>query len=58
MEVQVRMAGGSNRDSARLILAEVEQEHGLQAVDRLTRETCLESVFGFKPGVSFRMKSG
>ncbi len=57
MEVQVRMAGGYNRNSARLILAEVEREHGSTAVDRLIREFDLETIFGFRPGSSFRTKS-
>jgi hypothetical protein len=50
--VQVHMAGGYNRNAARLILAEVEKEHGLAAVDRLIREFDLERVFGFAPGRS------
>ncbi len=54
MEVQVRMAGGYNRNSARLILAEVEKVHGPGAVDGLIKEFDLETVFGFKPGTSFR----
>ena len=57
MEVQVRMAGGYNRNSARLILAEVEKEHGSPAVDQLIREFDLETIFGFRPGSSFRTKS-
>ncbi len=57
MDVQVRMAGGYNRNSARLILAEVEKEHGPGAVDQLIREFDLEAVFGFKAGSSFRSKS-
>ena len=56
LDVQVRMAGGYNRNSARLILAEVEKEHGPQAVNRLIREFDLETVFGFKPGSSFQVK--
>ncbi len=54
MDVQVRMAGGYNRNSARLILAEVEKDHGPQAVDQLIREFDLETVFGFRTGSSFR----
>jgi len=56
IDVQVRMAGGYNRNSAKLILAEVEKEHGAQAVDQLIREFDLESVFGFRPGSSFGFK--
>ena len=50
LSVQVNLAGGYNRNSARLILAEVQHEHGQAAVDMLIREFDLEAVFGFKPG--------
>jgi hypothetical protein len=53
LSVQVSLAGGYNRNSARLILAEVEREHGQAAVDMLIRELNLEQVFGFQPGASF-----
>jgi hypothetical protein len=53
LAVQVQMAGGYNRNSAKLILAEVEREHGQAAVDRLILEMDLEKVFGFKPGTCF-----
>jgi hypothetical protein len=53
LHVQVKLAGGYNRNSAKLILAEVEREHGQAAVDMLIREMDLESVFGFKPGTRF-----
>lgn len=54
--VQVNMAGGYNRNAAKLVLAEVEREHGQEAVDRLIRELDLERVFGFKPGRSLALK--
>lgn len=54
--VQVKMAGGYNRNAAKLILAEVEQEHGQEAVDRLIREFDLETVFGFAVGRSLVLK--
>ena len=57
IEVQVKMAGGYNRNSAKLILAEVEREHGQHAVDQLIREFDLERVFGFKPGASLIPKA-
>jgi len=53
LSVQVNLAGGYNRNSAKLILAEVQREHGQEAVDRLIRELDLERVFGFVPGSSF-----
>lgn len=55
--VQVQLAGGYNRNAARLILAEAEKEHGQMGVDRLIREFELVQVFGFKPGVSLVPKA-
>jgi len=52
LQVQITMASGYNRNAARLILAEVQREHGQAAVDRLIREMDLETHFGFKPGQS------
>ncbi|HFD80548.1 MAG TPA: hypothetical protein ENK05_09195 [Gammaproteobacteria bacterium] len=52
--VQASMGSGYNRNSARLILAEVQREHGQQAVDRLIHEFDLENLFGFKPGAAFK----
>ena len=54
LAVQVDMGGGYNRNAARLILAEVQDEHGQAAVDNLIREFDLESLFGLKPGTAFR----
>lgn len=53
IKVQAHMGGGYNRNSARLILAEVKREHGQSAADRLIREFNPEVLFGFKPGDSF-----
>ncbi len=53
LAVQARMGGGYNRNGARLILAEVQQTQGQQAVDGLIREFNLETLFGFKPGTEF-----
>lgn len=57
IEVQARLAGGYNRNAARLILAEIERDHGQPAVDRLIREFDLENLFGFRPGRSLILKS-
>lgn len=51
--VQANMGGGYNRNGARLILAEVQREHGQSAVDQLIHEFDLEQIFGFKPGTEF-----
>lgn len=53
LSVQADMGGGYNRNGARLILAEVQREHGQAAVDGFIRELDLEQVFGFKPGTQF-----
>ena len=52
ISVQANMGGGYNRNGARLILAEVQREHGQAAADQLIREFDLEKLFGFKPGVT------
>jgi hypothetical protein len=54
LAVQAEMGGGYNRNGARLILAEVQLEHGQQAVDDLIREFSLDAVFGFAPGTEFK----
>ena len=48
--VQVSMGGGYNRNGAKLILAEMQKEHGQAAVDQLIRELALTEKFGFQPG--------
>jgi len=53
LAVQVSMGSGYNRNGARLILAEINREHGQGAVDQLIRELDLEQAFGFKPGTKF-----
>ena len=50
LQVQISLGSGYNRNSAKLILAEVQREHGQAAVDRLSRDMNLEAEFGFKPG--------
>jgi hypothetical protein len=54
LAVQADMGGGYNRNGARLILAEIQDEHGQAAVDALIREFDLETLFGFKPGTEFK----
>lgn len=49
LAAQAGFGGGYNRHGARLILAEVQREHGQAAVDALIRELQLEAVFGFTP---------
>ena len=53
LSVQANMGGGYNRNGARLILAEVQREHGQSAVDGFIQEFGLEALFGFRPGAEF-----
>jgi hypothetical protein len=53
LAVQADLGGGYNRNSAKLILAEVAREHGQAAADRLIDELGLEPIFGFKPDTDF-----
>lgn len=50
LQIQTSLGSGYNRNSAKLILAEVQRVHGQAAVDSLIRELNLEAEFGFKPG--------
>ncbi|MCX7150702.1 MAG: hypothetical protein NTY05_15100 [Rhodocyclales bacterium] len=49
---QADFGGGYNRNSARLILAEVTREHGQAAADELIRELRLDEIFGLTTGKS------
>ena len=49
LAVQAGFGGGYNRNSARLILDEVEREHGKAAAGLLIRELGLDRIFGFQP---------
>ncbi len=53
IEVQLQFRSGYNRNSVRMILAEVQKIHGQEAVDRLIRELDLENRFDLKPGTDF-----
>jgi hypothetical protein len=53
LAVQADFGGFYNANSAKLILSEVQKEHGQSAVDRLIYELNLTEIFGFKPGTKF-----
>ena len=55
LSVQVSFGSGYNRNAAKIILIEVQREHGQDAVDRLIRDLDLEAQFGFKPGETIRV---
>lgn len=50
---QVQLGGGYNRNAVRLILGEIQREHGQAAVDGLIQELGLEAAFGLRPGTDF-----
>ncbi len=50
---QISFGSGYNRHAVRLLLGEVQREHGLQAGDQLIRELGLEETFGLKSGTDF-----
>ncbi len=49
LRVQADFGGPYNRNSARLVLSEVQREYGRDSVDQLIRELDLEPLFGFEP---------
>lgn len=53
ISVQLAFGGGYNRNSVRLILAEVQREHGQGAVDGLIAEMNLDTAFGLESGTDF-----
>lgn len=53
LSIQVGFGGGYNSNSAKLILSEVQKEHGQAGVDQLIRMLSLDEVFGFVPGTRF-----
>jgi hypothetical protein len=55
LKTQLAFGSGYNRNAAKLILAEVQREHGQGAEDQLIRELNLESSFRFKPGEAIRV---
>ena len=53
LATQAGFGGGYNRNGARLILAEIQREHGQAGVDNLIRDLALDRVFGFSVGSRF-----
>jgi hypothetical protein len=50
---QLDFAGGYNRNAVRIILREIQLNHGQSAVDDLITELNLEEAFGLRPGTDF-----
>ena len=53
LKVQADFGSFYNGNSAKLILSEVQREHGQAGVDECIREIRLDEVFGFEPGTRF-----
>jgi len=53
LKVQADFGGFYNANSAKLILSEVQREHGQIAVDGLIRDLGLDVIFGFETGTRF-----
>ncbi len=53
LAVQADFGGFYNGNSAKLILSEVQREHGQTAVDQFIQELNLSEIFGFEPGMRF-----
>ena len=54
LAVRALMGGGYNRNGGKLILAEVQREHGQDTVDSLISTPELDRIFGFKLGTEFK----
>ncbi len=54
LATQVKFGGYYNRNSARMILADVQREHGIQAADDLIAEFGLKELFDIEPGVKIK----
>lgn len=53
IQVQLQFSSGYNRNAVRMILGEVQRNHGQRAVDNLIRELGLFQHFGLKAGTDF-----
>ncbi|VAW68573.1 hypothetical protein MNBD_GAMMA09-3204 [hydrothermal vent metagenome] len=49
----VAIAGGYNQTSTKIILGELQNDAGQQAVDRIICEFGLQELWGFVPGTRF-----
>ena len=53
LAVQASFGSFYNGNSAKLILSEVQREHGQAAVDQMITELKLTEIFGFQLGTRF-----
>ena len=52
---QKGFGGGYNRNGAKLILIEIQRDHGMGAYDQMVKELEIETHFGFKPGEQLKI---
>jgi hypothetical protein len=50
---QISFGSGYNRHAVRLLLGEIQREHGFRVSDQLIKELDLETLFGLTPGSDF-----
>ena len=50
LQVPIDVGSGCNWNTAKLILAEVQKEHGMAVFDPLVKEKDMEKPFGIAPG--------
>jgi len=55
ISTQVNLGGGYNRNSVRIILAEIDKQHGQAVVDLLIQEFSLAQTFGLQVGEKIRL---
>lgn len=53
IKVQLGFGGGYNRNAVRLILGEIQREHGQPAADKLIDELDLQRAFGLTKDTDF-----
>jgi len=52
---QIQFGSGYNRNSIRVLLAEIQREHGQQGVDQLIIEFSLDQSLGLKIGREIKL---
>ena len=53
IQQQIEFGSGYNRNAVRLILGEIQREHGQTIVDRLIGQLALNEAFGLQAGTDF-----
>lgn len=54
LSTHVSLGSGYNRNAVKMVLGEVDREHGQQAVDMLIREFHLDEIWDIQPGTKFK----